>query len=147
MNEIQENLVGKAGVDEPESGHGGRPSGSKNVGRFVLRIVLLFAGLFLLMMLGLMLISSLSLEGIQSFQEGLQWFNQGFAFVRVCLVGLLIIYWRLIRDSVAEIASDLELQHRAIPPTVLTILDRADAVARSSRMTAPGATQKEDRIQ
>jgi hypothetical protein len=103
MNEIQENLVGKAGVDEPEASHGGRPNGSKNVGRFILRNILLLAGLFLLMVLGFMLMSSLSLEGIQSFREGLQWFNQGFAFVRVCLAGLLIIYWRPFNLWLAQI--------------------------------------------
>jgi hypothetical protein len=102
MSNKQENLVGKAGADKPEAGQWGRPSGFKNLGRLFLRILLLFAGMFLLMVLGLILMSSLSLEGIHSFRSGLEWFNQGVTFVRLSLIGLLIIYWRPINLWLAQ---------------------------------------------
>lgn len=52
-----------------------------------------------------------------------------------------------IRDALDEVISDLELRQRTINPTILTILDRADAAQKSGRSQLPGVIHKEDRVE
>lgn len=86
-----ENLVGKAGDGDGEAG---QPDRLKRAGRFTLKLLLVVGGLFLLMVVGLMLMSAFSLEGIEGFRERMSHADSYLFFVRLLVIGLLIGFWR-----------------------------------------------------
>jgi hypothetical protein len=57
-------------------------------------MVLILGGLLCLFLLGMLLISSLSLEGMATFQEKLHGMGSVLVFIRFLLIGLLIVFWR-----------------------------------------------------
>lgn len=96
MSNINEhdNLVGKAVDGDGEAVQARQPSRLKRAGRFTLKLLLVVGGLFLLMVVGLMLMSALSLEGIEGFRERMGHADSYLVFVRLLVIGLLIGFWR-----------------------------------------------------
>jgi hypothetical protein len=89
-----ENRVDNLSSSEPQAGHQRRPGRWKRAGRFTLKLLLVMAGLFFVMVLGLMLMSSFSMEGIERFRQGLNHADSVFFYGRLLLIGLLIGFWR-----------------------------------------------------
>jgi integrating conjugative element protein (TIGR03755 family) len=52
-----------------------------------------------------------------------------------------------IRDALEEVVTELELQHRSINPTMLMVLDRAEALRQSGRAKQSGTVRREQRVQ
>lgn len=52
-----------------------------------------------------------------------------------------------IQDILREVRDDLEIRSRTVTPTILAIIDRANAAAKSGRATIPGVKQKEERLE
>jgi hypothetical protein len=90
-NHEHEDLVGKAGNGDGEAGQPGR---LKRAGRFTLKFLLVIGGLFLLMVIGLMLMSAFSLEGIEGFRDRMGHADSYLVYVRLLAIGLLIGFWR-----------------------------------------------------
>lgn len=94
--------VGKeAGGDGPADPEG-QPGGMRRAGRFIFKTTLIFGGLFLLFLLGMMLMTSLSLEGMTSFRDWLERADSVLVFFRVGLIGLLITFWHPLNTWFAQ---------------------------------------------
>jgi integrating conjugative element protein (TIGR03755 family) len=52
-----------------------------------------------------------------------------------------------IRDTTQEIIDELEVRQRTVNPTVLAIIDRAEAARKAGRTTLPAAINKEERVE
>ncbi|MCU7849343.1 MAG: hypothetical protein KZQ89_15405 [Candidatus Thiodiazotropha sp. (ex Lucinoma kastoroae)] len=72
----------------------GRPGRLKRAGWLLLRLGLFVGGCFLLMVVGLALMSSFSLEGIHAFRQRLAGADSVLVIVRLGAIGLLIGFWR-----------------------------------------------------
>jgi hypothetical protein len=66
----------------------------RRVGRFSLKLLLILGALFVLFILGLSLMSSLSIEGVEGFREGLERADNYMVLVRLLIIGSLIAFWR-----------------------------------------------------
>jgi len=95
MDNVQEELLGKAGGKEQEGSAGnGRPGGWRKAGRFAFRLLLVGGGLFLLLIVGLMLMSSFTLEGMEGFRRHMERADEVLIYFRLAVIGLLIGFWR-----------------------------------------------------
>ncbi len=86
-------LVGNEAGDSSPADHRGQPSMLRRAGRTAFRMVLILGGLIFLFLLGMLLILLLSLEGMATFQEKLHGLDSALMFVRLLLIGLLIVFW------------------------------------------------------
>lgn len=98
----QSPLVGNEACDGNPADQGGQSGMLRRAGRSVFSIVLIFGGLFFLFLLGMTLMSSFSLEGMASFQERLSRADSMLMFVRLLLIGVLIVFWRPLNSGIAK---------------------------------------------
>ena len=91
------NEAGDNNPTDPED----QPGGLRRAGRVTFRTALILGGLFLLFLLGMMLMSFLSLEGMTSFRDRLERADSVLVFFRVGLIVLLVIFWRPINTWLA----------------------------------------------
>jgi hypothetical protein len=100
-NHKHENSVGNAG--DGEAGLVDRPTRLKRAGRFTLKLLLVVGGLFLVMVVGLMLMSAFSLVGMEHFRERMGHADNYMVYVRLLAIGLLIGFWRPFNGWLAKV--------------------------------------------
>ena len=90
-------------VREPDEIEYGPPgSGLKRAGWFLFKILLLFGGLFLALMVGLSLLSSGSTEGLSAFRRTLERVDSVMVFVRLAAIAGVIGFWRPLNGWLAQ---------------------------------------------
>ncbi len=87
---------------DPPTTPANQPGGLRRAGRFTVKLVLILGTVFFLFLLGLSLISSLSLEGLQSVQQHLARVDAPLMWLRLLLIGTLIGFWQPINAWLAQ---------------------------------------------
>lgn len=98
----QSSLVGNEAGDSSPDDHSGQPGSLRRAGHIVFRIALILGGLFLLFLLGMMLMSSISPQGMASFRDKLAQADSVLVFLRLGLIGLLITLWHPLNTWFAQ---------------------------------------------
>jgi hypothetical protein len=98
-----ENSVGNPSSREPQAGHQDRPGRWRRTGRFMFKLLLILGGLFLLMIVGLMLMSSFTLDGVENFRQNLDRFDRYIIIIRLLAIGILIGFWCPFNKWLAQI--------------------------------------------
>ena len=69
-------------------------AGVKRAGRLLFKLLVLFGGLFLALLVGLSLLSSGSTEGLSAFRQTLERLDSVMVFVRLAAIAGVIGFWR-----------------------------------------------------
>jgi hypothetical protein len=86
--------------DEIEYGPPG--SGIKRAGWFLFKILLLFGGLFLALLIGLSLLSTGSTEGLSAFRHTLERLDSVMVYLRLAAIAGVIGFWRPLNVWLAQ---------------------------------------------
>jgi fatty acid desaturase len=94
MDNAQNTMLDNENENGPSEEKPGRPGAWRRAGRFVFRFLLFVVLFFVVLVIGQLLVSTLSLGEMETFRQKLTHADRVLVFVRLGLIALLIVYWQ-----------------------------------------------------